>query len=169
VSKTGSIHVDVLVIGAGLAGLAARAAIGSKLDALTVEAACAIGGLARVYPADRFVFDSVPHVLQFRSSQLVAALEKNLPSGLRWFPKSSLIYQNGDVIRYPYQFNAIDLPQQLRSRCLQAINDTKTTAQMVHSRIGSFTNSEEDSMKRFLGPIIPSCIEHRCTNSMPHL
>jgi protoporphyrinogen oxidase len=128
VASDGIVHVDVLVIGAGLAGLAARAAIGSKLDTLTVEASDRIGGLARVYQQSDFVFDSVPHVLQFRSPKLISAVARGLPHGLRWFPKSSLIYQEGSIVRYPYQFNAFDLPEERRNDCVSGLDDTASTA-----------------------------------------
>jgi protoporphyrinogen oxidase len=47
---------------------------------------------------------------------------------LHWFPKSSLIYQDGSIVRYPYQFNAFDLPEELRRDCLRGLNNTLSTA-----------------------------------------
>ena len=116
------------MIGAGLAGLAARAAIASGLNTLTIEGAEKAGGLARVFPRSGFVFDSVPHVLQLRSQRLVGALASSLPGGLRWFPKDSLVYQEGASIRYPYQFNACDLPAPIRAQCLQGLDDISSDA-----------------------------------------
>ena len=109
---------DVLILGGGLAGLACRAALPAHRSATVLEAADEIGGLLRVHERGDYVFDSVPHVIFFRSRRLLEALRGLLPGGLHAFARTNSIWQRGRRIPYPYQFNARALPDATRDECL---------------------------------------------------
>lgn len=114
---------DVLILGGGLAGLACRAALPAHRTATVLEAADEIGGLLRVHARGDYVFDSVPHVIFFRSRRLLDALRGLLPGGLHSFPRTNSIWQQGRRIPYPYQFNARALPDATRGECLDGFRD----------------------------------------------
>jgi protoporphyrinogen oxidase len=109
---------DVLILGGGLAGLACRAALPPHRAATVLEAAEETGGLLRVHQRGGYAFDSVPHVVFFRSRRLLEELRALLPEGLHAFRRTNSIWQDGRRIPYPYQFNALALPEATRAECL---------------------------------------------------
>lgn len=116
-------EADVLVLGAGVAGIAFRSALPEHRTATVLEAAPEMGGLVRVHPRGPYAFDSVPHVLFFRSRRLMAWLRELLPGGVRGFPRTNSIWQHGRRIPYPYQYNAGALPDAVRRDCLDGYRD----------------------------------------------
>lgn len=113
----------MLILGGGLAGLACRAALPAHRAATVLEAAEEIGGLLRVHARGDYGFDSVPHVLFFRSRRLLDAMRELLPDGLHAFRRTNSIWQHGRRIPYPYQFNAVALPEHVRDDCLRGFAD----------------------------------------------
>ncbi len=109
---------DVLVLGAGPAGLACRAGLGATREVTTLERAAAPGGLLRVFPVGPYVFDTTVHVLFFARPALRAGLLGLLPDGAYSFTKENLVWQRGVTVGYPYQWNAWALPAALRAECL---------------------------------------------------
>lgn len=109
---------DVLVLGAGPAGLACRAGLASTREVATLEATPTYGGLLRVFPVGPYIFDTTVHVLFFSRPQLRAGLLALLPEGARSFARENLVWQAGTTIGYPYQWNAWALPPRLRDECV---------------------------------------------------
>lgn len=114
---------DVLILGGGLAGLSCRAALAQSRDVLLCEQEPELGGLARVYRHGPYTFDTVVHVLFFRSERVRQGLLSLLPLGARRFKKRNLVWQRSSTIEYPYQFNTHGLPEAVRSECIGAFID----------------------------------------------
>lgn len=114
--------VDVLILGGGLAGFTFRAGLGGRGN-LLLEKAEEIGGLLRMRTRGPYIFDSVPHVIFFRSRRLLAALDRLLDGELHEFGRSNSIWQTGRRIPYPYQFNAAALPVDVRRACLEGFRN----------------------------------------------
>ena len=113
------VETDILILGGGVAGLACRAALQPpEREVVLLESSDSIGGLLRVYQHGPFIFDTVPHVIFFRSQQLLRALSRILPTGLREFRRRHAIWQKGRVIPYPYQFNSCHLEAGVKDECL---------------------------------------------------
>jgi protoporphyrinogen oxidase len=130
-----SVHAtDVLIIGAGIAGLACMASLPKGCEVVLLEGSRSIGGLLTTHRFGDYIFDTVPHVLFFRDKRLLTAISNLLPVSLYAFRRSNYIWQNDRVITYPYQFNACDLPDHVREECIGAVPDnTDATEQQVRS------------------------------------
>src|SRR4051812_36151564 len=115
--------VETLILGGGVAGLACRAALGSSHSSVLLEAAPSIGGLLRVDRRGEYSFDTVLHVIFFRSHRLLTGLGKLLPTGLRAITRSHAIWQTDTIIPYPYQFNASALAAPVQADCLRGFRD----------------------------------------------
>ncbi|HEX4825420.1 MAG TPA: FAD-dependent oxidoreductase [Candidatus Polarisedimenticolaceae bacterium] len=113
--------VDVLVLGAGAAGLACRYALSGRRDVVCLEAAEEVGGLLRMFRHGDFTFDTTLHVLPSRSAMAGTILESLIGDEARAFPKRNLVWQRGRVIDYPYQFNSHALPHEVREECLAGL------------------------------------------------
>ena len=61
-------ETEVLIIGAGLAGLSAGYHLGKK-DHIIVEGIERIGGLCKSFQVDGFTFDCTGHLIHFRSEE----------------------------------------------------------------------------------------------------
>lgn len=110
--------VDTLVLGAGASGLACRAALAGRREAVTLEAAPAPGGLLSMYPDGPFRFDSTVHVMFFRDERMRRAVESLLPGGVHRFVKENAVWQQGRRIDYPYQYHAHQLAPEVREACI---------------------------------------------------
>jgi protoporphyrinogen oxidase len=121
---------ETLILGGGVAGLACRAALGSHHSNVLLDAAQSIGGLLRVDHRGPYCFDTVLHVIFFRSRRLLDGLGRLMPNGLRAMTRSHAIWQAGIVIPYPYQFNASALPAAVQADCLRGFRDNP------HSTLG---------------------------------
>ncbi|MEO8627622.1 MAG: FAD-dependent oxidoreductase [Betaproteobacteria bacterium] len=113
--------VDTLIIGGGVAGIACLASLPPSHSSLLLEAEPDIGGLLRAYRFGEYVFDTVPHVLFFRDKALLAATKQLLGVPMHEFRRTNVIWQNGNIIAYPYQFNACHLPVDIRNDCLEGM------------------------------------------------
>lgn len=108
---------DVLIIGGGLAGIAAGRALGSRGH--IVEAEHRLGGLARTDVVDGFWFDWTGHWLHLRTPQWKAEVERLLPGGLLTIEREARIYSNGTFTPFPFQVNLHGLPPAVVAECLQ--------------------------------------------------
>ena len=78
-------HRDVIVLGAGPAGLAAALrAVGSGASVTLVEAADEVGGLCRTFESDGCRYDLGGHIPFFRSDDRVAWAEDVMDDDLIW-------------------------------------------------------------------------------------
>lgn len=117
---TRDLSTDVCILGAGIAGLTARAALRGR-DVLCLEAAPRPGGLLRMVERGEFAFDTTVHVLFFRRPATRALVEALLPGGVHRFLKHNLVWQGGLTVDYPYQHHLGQLPEDVRSECLRGL------------------------------------------------
>ena len=99
---------DVLVLGAGLAGISAALALGGGYRLLEREARP--GGLCRTDVRDGFSFDATGHWLHFRDPDTRALAHEVLPGGWITVQRRASILSQGVFTRYPYQVNTHGLP-----------------------------------------------------------
>ena len=99
---------DVLVVGAGLAGIATALELGSGYRLL--ERAGRPGGLCRTDVRDGFHFDATGHWLHLRDPGVRALAEELLPGGWLVVERRAAIWSHGVFTRYPYQVNTHGLP-----------------------------------------------------------
>ena len=102
---------DVLVIGAGLAGLSAALHLGSGYR--LVEKADRPGGLCRTDARDGFLFDATGHWLHLRDPAMRALAEEVLPAGWVEVRRRAGIWSHRVFTRYPYQVNTQGLPPEV--------------------------------------------------------
>ena len=112
-----------LVIGAGVAGLAAaRALQDADRQGTVLEACSSVGGLTRSIHVDRYCFDYGGHLLHLSRY----ASPSDIPyAGLHnedWtcIDRNSLCYVGGKMVRAPIQYHLGDLPEPLRSECIES-------------------------------------------------
>jgi protoporphyrinogen oxidase len=102
---------DVLVIGAGLAGLSAALHLGNGYR--LVEKANRPGGLCRTDARDGFFFDATGHWLHLRDPAMRALAEEALPGGWVEVRRRAGIWSRRVFTRYPYQVNTHGLPPEV--------------------------------------------------------
>jgi protoporphyrinogen oxidase len=102
---------DVLVVGAGLAGLSAALHLGGRYR--LVERAARPGGLCRTEARDGFLFDATGHWLHLRDPDVRRLVEDLLPGGWVTVGRRAAIWSHGVFTRYPYQVNTAGLPPEV--------------------------------------------------------
>lgn len=102
---------DVLVVGAGLAGLSAALHLGNGYR--LVEKADRPGGLCRTDARDGFLFDATGHWLHLRDPSMRALAEEVLPGGWVEVRRRAAIWSHRVFTRYPYQVNSHGLPPEV--------------------------------------------------------
>lgn len=114
---------DVLIVGAGVAGLACRAELRGRRETTLLEKDDRPGGLLKVYRRGDFVFDTVVHALTLRNPRQRELILQALPRGVQAFDRQSLVWQRGSTINYAYQHHAGQLPPEARDACLSGYAD----------------------------------------------
>ena len=102
---------DVLVVGAGLAGLSAALELGGRYR--LVERASRPGGLCRTEARDGFLFDATGHWLHLRDPGIRALVEELLPGGWVSVERRAAVRSHGAFTPYPYQVNTFGLPPEV--------------------------------------------------------
>lgn len=129
--KTGSVFDGtVVVVGAGVTGLVTAhllAEAGAKV--VVVERDEDIGGLAKSYVYDDFVFDIGPHRFHTANPNIATYLERVLHRHATFFPRKSEVYFQGSYYRWPlHPKNLLQLPPGLAAKSFGdlAVNGLKT-------------------------------------------
>jgi UDP-galactopyranose mutase len=99
--KGGRVSKPVIIIGAGLAGLAAAWKL--KGRARVFEASDMVGGAARTYRYGDFHYDLGPHVLYFRDEKIKNLVEEILEGNWTKQNRKARIILDGHRIDYPIQ------------------------------------------------------------------
>lgn len=112
---------DHLVLGAGLAGMAAAIGLGDRCTLLEREAKP--GGLVRSHAIDvpgrgRFWFDHVLHLLYFSDPATERRVRDLVGDCLAPCPPTAFVETALGTTRYPFQMHLGDLPVEARVRCL---------------------------------------------------
>jgi protoporphyrinogen oxidase len=110
-------HIDTLIIGAGISGLAAAAALGD--DYLILEADTEIGGYCKTVKRAGFVWDYSGHFFHFKHPDIEQHLRERMRDQrvLRVNKRSYIQYQ-GELIDFPFQKNIHQLPKAELIECL---------------------------------------------------
>jgi protoporphyrinogen oxidase len=110
-----------LVLGAGLAGLSASMVLRRRgLPHRVLEAASAVGGLARSTREAGYTFDCTGHLLHLRRADTRALVAELLgPESLLTIERRSVVYTKGVYVDYPFQANVGGLPPELAFACLR--------------------------------------------------
>ncbi len=109
--------VDFLIVGAGVSGLAAAAALsGQRL--LVIEADSEIGGYCKTVRKDGFVWDYSGHFFHFKHPEIEAWLRARMPGRIRNVQRRSFIDYEGHRVDFPFQKNIHQLPRADFIECL---------------------------------------------------
>lgn len=111
-----AVEADYLVLGAGVAGLAAAAGLGE--GAVVVERESRPGGLVRTECFDGWWFDHVLHLLHFADDAVLRRLWPLLGDVLAPCPPVAWIDCEAGTVRYPFQLNLGGLDPAAAARCL---------------------------------------------------
>jgi len=103
----------MIILGGGLAGLAASLSCGAPI----YEAADRVGGTSRSDTIDGFTFDYGIHVLQTENA-IVHDLFRRVGVGLCTRRRNAHIYSHGCHTAYPFQVSTAGLPIGVRARCV---------------------------------------------------
>lgn len=112
-------HHEVVVLGAGLSGLAASERLHrAGVDVLVVEREERAGGLARSWAVDGFTFDQGPHV-SFTKQEEIQRLFAAAVNGRYREARAALLNRwKGIALPHPAQSHLHGLPVDLVARCL---------------------------------------------------
>lgn len=111
-------QVQVIVLGSGIAGLAAAAVLHARgLDVLVVEKSGFIGGLARTDEMDGFAFDLTGHFLHLRNPEVERFFQR-LGVPLRRIRRQACVLRQNRTIPYPLQYNLWAIEPALRQSAL---------------------------------------------------
>lgn len=122
---------DVLVIGAGLAGLSAARALKGKRDFLVVEKEARPGGLCASVRKGAFTFDYSGHLLHLRwprTRKLILGLLAGNASELR---RDARIYASGRWVPYPFQSSLGSLPPAVRAECVNGFLEARAASRRL--------------------------------------
>jgi protoporphyrinogen oxidase len=110
------IETDQLILGAGVAGLAAAAELGD--GAVVVEREDRPGGLVRTECFDGYWFDHVLHLLHVPDDRAERRMRELLGDALAPCPPVAWIECDAGTVRYPFQLNLGGLRHDAAVRCL---------------------------------------------------
>ena len=98
-----TVEAEFLVLGGGIAGLAAAAELGAR--ALVLERDDRPGGLVRTDCLQGYWFDHVLHLLHFGDAAVQARVQRLLGDVLAPCPPVAWIECEAGTVRYPFQLN----------------------------------------------------------------
>jgi protoporphyrinogen oxidase len=109
-----------VILGAGVSGLTTGLALNrlSAEDYGIYEQGSEIGGLCRVQEKEGFRFETVSHVLHFRSEEARQLVHTLLEGNLLRVERSAWIYFRQRCVPYPFQSHPGFLPLAERASCL---------------------------------------------------
>jgi len=104
-------HTDVLILGAGLAGISA--ALYARSPYRLIEKSDRVGGLCKTDVREGFHFDATGHWLHLRDPEIQRLAEEALPGGWVTVERKAGIWSHHRFTRYPYQVNTQGLPPEV--------------------------------------------------------
>jgi protoporphyrinogen oxidase len=107
---------DVLIIGAGLAGLSAARHL--QRPYIILEKEETPGGFCRSVQADGSIYDYTGHLLHLRRPEIIGLVNEILPERLMRVERKAGIFTKGRFLPYPFQANFYPLPKDVVKECL---------------------------------------------------
>lgn len=129
-------EAELLVLGAGVTGLAAGSALGRR--ALVLEAEDRPGGLVRTECFGGYWFDRVLHLLHLADPAMEAMLRRLLGPNLAPCAPVAWVECDGGVARYPIQLNLGALREDRRRACLEGLAAARERAPAPEQTLGRF-------------------------------
>lgn len=117
------IKTEYLILGAGLSGLSASLHIGHA-RCLVLEKNDHPYGLAHSYISNNFTWDLGPHVSFTKNEYVKNLFSKNVSSDYYEFDVNVGNYFKGHWVDHPVQANLFQIPEPLRSRCVESFLET---------------------------------------------
>ncbi len=116
-------QVDVLIIGAGLAGLSCG--LYCQRPFLICEQAREPGGLCVTVENDSFLFDCGAHVLHFRTPEARRLITDWLGVPLNTFSRRAFVSVRDRVVPYPFQYHLHGLDPAVVQECLLGLEQAR--------------------------------------------
>lgn len=113
-----TIETDTLVIGGGLAGLAAGYALEGRRPYIIAERGSSPGGYSATIRHKGYCFDFSGHLLHLRWPRTTELILNLLGDNCSQMERKAVIYMCGRYIPFPFQANLWALPEQERRECL---------------------------------------------------
>lgn len=140
---------DILIIGAGLAGLSA--AYHLNREYLIVEKESRPGGLCRTERKGDFLFDYTGHLLHLKNPYTDEFIKKHLKDNLNKNDRRSWIFSKKVFTRYPFQKNTYGLPPEtIKEIIISFVNRQNIEVKSFGDWI--LTNFGEGIAKHFMFP-----------------
>ena len=116
-------ETEVLIIGAGLAGLSAGYHLGNQHH-IIAEAEDRVGGLCKSFHVDGFHFDCTGHLIHFRTPEGKKIISELVSGKIQEHQRRSAIYLQGRYTDYPFQANTYGLPPEIIKDCVHGFVQT---------------------------------------------
>ncbi len=138
-------RVRTLIVGAGVSGLAAAAALSEKgdNDYVILEADTAIGGYCKTVKKDGFVWDYSGHFFHFKHPEIEHFLRSRMVGQrIVTVDKQSFVHLGGNEVDFPFQKNIHQLPKDQFIDCLydlyfrEEVPKDDSFKAMIYARFG---------------------------------
>ena len=109
-SRRPRLRPKVVILGAGISGLALAARIAPRCDVTVLEAEGAVGGLARTIRRQGFHLDLGPHPLYSTGAShqdIIAGLRRAMGRDIVEIERTSAVWFNGRLFKYPLKMRDI--------------------------------------------------------------
>ncbi len=112
------LKTDTLIIGGGLAGLAAAKGLEGRRDYLLAEKEIRPGGLAATLKKGGYHFDYSGHLLHLRWPETTRLILGALGSNCRRIKRDARIYAHDSWTPFPFQANLSGMPDGVKAECV---------------------------------------------------
>jgi len=116
-----SIHKNVVILGGGLAGLTVALHLHKeKLDFILLEKSNQVGGTAKSIKKKGYTYDLTGHALHLSDERVKKLIfdDLKLSEEFEKVQRNSVIFVDGSIVPYPFQYNLAYLSEESRDRCV---------------------------------------------------
>lgn len=112
------LKTDTLIVGGGLAGLAAAGALEGRKDYLLAERESRPGGLSATLKKGGFLFDYSGHLLHLRWPRTTKLILGALKGNCARIRRDARVFAHGRWTPYPFQANLSGMPDKVKADCV---------------------------------------------------